>query len=882
MQTFSSKQNQAQMQPSSSVAQSNASPSQLNRHTHPVLRLQSTIGNQAVSRMLQNESEQPKAGWTGTESVCSLGNSMPAAAVGMIQTKLAVNQPGDKYELEADRISDQVLTAPAPAVAHSAPPQIQRFSEESSAQMDAAPASVDHALASSGQPLEPALRQDMEQRLGQDFSQVRVHNDATSEKSARHVNAHAYTRGYDIVFGAGRFAPATVDGRRLLAHELTHVVQQTQGDNNNSIQRDVAENNEFLAPDDLVEKYENAIDQKLFGGLARLLVDAIYSHPTPYQYVTEVFEAIHDYDSDLEDDLGAEFINQLPSAKLDQMAKAYDGRYTLTVLYEAIMTGDVTAFQREQGNKVLMAKARAYDPADYVRLSRFREEGKRTRIFPVRFMRVTPGYDYAPPLARLMPNGKIRVSYPVAVMTSMPMFKAEVDTLEAGFFNDRGEEINPNEIVGIKDYESGGAVLYLPALALIDYSNQAIHSTAGKIAEVAIFAATMGFGGGGAAAGGGVAATEVRMTAIWAARLSRAASMLERVADLIGIASFIINENREWIISKLGKAGERLVQISNIANSVADIYGFVRLGQAGYAIARDLRTASNAARQNAKRLTLEEDVVLRRLDDEADAMVKELDEAAAKGKTSGTPGSAQKPAKETLEKGTTKMPKEQLLTSEEILVKEQAVVQQKLKEGKITPVDKKWAAKGYDFEVKVEVGGEKHTYRHEKTEGTWCRYSDVAWCGHALGPEADRAIAAARQARRPSRTGKETEQYVEQFLGPQFESQQRFFEGDPTGVKYGMSITDFNTAQKRAIVAEVKNIDIERELRLRFANLRAQTGKYLSNIPHPVETRFWLFLDIRGQRLSQSLANLAGEVKNLTGNVYDHVMFVTEIGVVVF
>ena len=93
--------------------------------------------------------------------------------------------------------------------------------------MDAAPASVDQALASPGRPLEPALRQDMEQRFGHDFSRVRVHSGAAAEQSARDVNAHAYTVGHNIVFGAGRFAPGTHEGRRLIAHELTHVVQQS-------------------------------------------------------------------------------------------------------------------------------------------------------------------------------------------------------------------------------------------------------------------------------------------------------------------------------------------------------------------------------------------------------------------------------------------------------------------------------------------------------------------------------------------------------------------------------------------------------------------------------------------------------------------------------
>ena len=143
-----------------------------------------------------------------------------------LQTKLKVNEPGDIYEQEADRIADQVMATPAHPAVSGAPPRIQRFSGQSNGQMDAAPASVDQALASPGRPLEPALRQDMEQRFGHDFSRVRVHSGAAAEQSARDVNANAYTVGHDIVFGAGRFAPGTHEGRRLIAHELTHVVQQ--------------------------------------------------------------------------------------------------------------------------------------------------------------------------------------------------------------------------------------------------------------------------------------------------------------------------------------------------------------------------------------------------------------------------------------------------------------------------------------------------------------------------------------------------------------------------------------------------------------------------------------------------------------------------------
>jgi hypothetical protein len=91
---------------------------------------------------------------------------------------------------------------------------------------------VEHALASHGKPFEPALRQEMEQRFGHDFSRVRVHIGAVAEQSARDVNARAYTVGDNLVFGAGEFKPETRQGRRLLAHELTHVVQQSGAEAN--------------------------------------------------------------------------------------------------------------------------------------------------------------------------------------------------------------------------------------------------------------------------------------------------------------------------------------------------------------------------------------------------------------------------------------------------------------------------------------------------------------------------------------------------------------------------------------------------------------------------------------------------------------------------
>lgn len=90
----------------------------------------------------------------------------------------------------------------------------------------AIPATVHDAVPSPGKPLDPATRSHMEQRFGRDFSGVRVHHGAEAAQSARAVGARAYAVGNNIVFGAGEYAPSTASGRRLMAHELAHTIQQ--------------------------------------------------------------------------------------------------------------------------------------------------------------------------------------------------------------------------------------------------------------------------------------------------------------------------------------------------------------------------------------------------------------------------------------------------------------------------------------------------------------------------------------------------------------------------------------------------------------------------------------------------------------------------------
>jgi hypothetical protein len=120
-----------------------------------------------------------------------------------------------------------VIKPPVFTAASSLP--LQRLARDQSTRGQAAvPGIVHEVLSSSGQPLSTSARGVMEPRFGHDFSQVQVHTDQRAAESARRVNALAYTIGQHNVFGTGQNDPSSQAGKRLLAHELTHVVQQAE------------------------------------------------------------------------------------------------------------------------------------------------------------------------------------------------------------------------------------------------------------------------------------------------------------------------------------------------------------------------------------------------------------------------------------------------------------------------------------------------------------------------------------------------------------------------------------------------------------------------------------------------------------------------------
>ena len=189
-----------------------------NHEVNSILHLQRTIGNQAVQRLQQSNAEERNNTLTGTISP-HFGHDFsripihPPAA-GAIQTKLAINKPGDKYEQEADRVADKVMRMPEPNVRGSA-----------SARGKGRGSSCSPLSSFGGHSLDAIERLYYESRFGYDFSRVKIHDASSADSAARAIGARAFTLGNDIYFRSD-VRSNTLEGRRTMAHELTHVIQQ--------------------------------------------------------------------------------------------------------------------------------------------------------------------------------------------------------------------------------------------------------------------------------------------------------------------------------------------------------------------------------------------------------------------------------------------------------------------------------------------------------------------------------------------------------------------------------------------------------------------------------------------------------------------------------
>ena len=212
----------------------------------------------------------------------------------VLQRKLAVGRVDDPLENEADRVADQVMRMPLSGVgASAAPPSVsgaavlrrecacgggcdkcknkaagqedgslqRKLRSQGSLEPTEAPSIVHETLRSPGQPLDGSTRRFFEWRFGHNFGPVRVHTDARAAKAASVVNARAYTVGHHIVFGAGQYDAANMGTSRLMAHELTHVIQQT-GSSTARVQRDTKDAPATVDPASPDAKQESELERQ--------------------------------------------------------------------------------------------------------------------------------------------------------------------------------------------------------------------------------------------------------------------------------------------------------------------------------------------------------------------------------------------------------------------------------------------------------------------------------------------------------------------------------------------------------------------------------------------------------------------------------------------
>lgn len=250
-----------------------------NRFRQYVAGLQETVGNQAVVRLLRSgqsaEERQTSAAPTAGTPVAiqrMAADATPISADGQELPQLvAPATEGGGDSLDDETVLAQIEQGNPAAgqddsVAGQGNSTSQQQEEVGAVQTkaepgEAGPASISPqavlARMGSGEPMQSSMRADMESALGHDFSKVRIHTDGSARALARTLGAHAFTIGEHVAFGPGLYRGNTADSRRLVAHELTHVVQQRRGLSGNILRKGIGD------PGDLYEQEADAVAERI-------------------------------------------------------------------------------------------------------------------------------------------------------------------------------------------------------------------------------------------------------------------------------------------------------------------------------------------------------------------------------------------------------------------------------------------------------------------------------------------------------------------------------------------------------------------------------------------------------------------------------------------
>ena len=481
-------------------------------------------------------------------------------------TGLRIGEPDDSYEREADRAADEML-APGKLTRHwsfshigiGAPLQrkcgcggsgggetdecddckmkklLQRKPSAGQAP-EVAPPIVHSVLSSTGRSLDRGTRAFFEPRFGVDLGSVRVHDDSRAARSAEAVNAHAYTAGRSIVFGAGRYRPDSVDGRRLLAHELTHVVQQ-RGPAHRLVQRqpeDDAEVVDHPKTGSLIERAFDAADaahweqaaelanglnasdlrafiaslgagwkvEQLHAGalgnprvgansqIARATRSAYLNAKFAEQMKGGFYEAAAEY---LNGFSPAEIRSRVGKMKTDVVAGLHNGAVAKIGAGSnaATITGEELERRKEKGDAAAeeATKAVVAESPPQKKKRCQDTDGKGFKIFPLRLPKGMWQLSNAP-IGAERKGDEILVKQPFNEVKGDPMFRGETKTLPLDTFLG-GIRLQKDEIVGVRLYDDNKRLVCVSGEDMLKFNDATEMALWFSVGRTALDAATV-------------------------------------------------------------------------------------------------------------------------------------------------------------------------------------------------------------------------------------------------------------------------------------------------------------------------------------------------------------------------------------------------------
>jgi hypothetical protein len=437
----------------------------------------------------------------------------PQSSGKVAATSLRIGPAHDSFEQEADQAAEKVTSGEHQHVAWSLSrvgigaiqrecscggscddckkkkEVLQRNATSSAAVSSHAPASVASTLSRTGSSLDSGTRSFMESRFGHDFSSVRIHTDEQAAASARDVSANAYTVGSSIVFNQGKYQPHTPYGQRLLAHELAHVVQQSQGSAPAQIQRDASEIETIDAPksNTVLQQAMDAADARQWEKAARLA-----NGLSPFEMKT--FLSL--YPEPI-------WRNQLHMAAVAAPGVGDQSAIALATAKES------AAFKKKEDFKYRqeLAKQNGEPPpkendnpqvpdtpskpvtAEEKKQKCASSDTKGVMTFPLRLPRGLWRISAAPINARR--SGKdIVVSQPLNGVLGDPMFKKEVKTLPLSTFTG-GVHIAPDDYVRVRFYDDDDRVACVSGEDMLKLSSASDTAVMLSIARTALDAASV-------------------------------------------------------------------------------------------------------------------------------------------------------------------------------------------------------------------------------------------------------------------------------------------------------------------------------------------------------------------------------------------------------